>query len=205
MRTFRVWVGCVSVLAGMAFSGCSSLRQAETGFLEDYEELRVIHEGANARWYRAEGVRWNDYESAYLERIQFVLPEQESSKLSEEDLESLRSGIADLARDVFGRNYDMNTKEDSSDLVIRVGVTRLDVANVALNAVTGLLAVPVDKGGVGIDLEILEQSSQRRLLAVSAIAKGKLSEVGGFFERFRHALNGTKSIFEEVGKTIGEE
>lgn len=182
----------------LLMGACSNLEQMDSGFLVNRDLLEPVGERAGNLLFVEPEVCWAEYETIWIADVEMLLPEKDLGQLSDSDLVDIKLAASKIAAEEFGRVFRLAEVAGDADLLLRLAITRLDAANVRLNAITGILAVPVDKGGIGVDLEILDTASGRRLLANSSVEKGQLKQIGGYFDRLSHPISGIRKILGSV-------
>lgn len=195
----RGWLALIAILL---LSGCASQRNTRSGFLERYEELETTDEKRSDASFMATGVDWSAITRGKLESVELHVSDKLMERFSEEDRTRLAEESLAIARERFEQLFRLDSGGEHPQVCIRIAITDFDAVNVGLNAVTGLLAVPVDNGGVSVELEILEVASRRRLLAMAAHERGKVTQVGGFFSRFGHATSGFRRIVDRAAARV---
>lgn len=78
---------------------------------------------------------------------------------------------------------------------VRTAIVEARKANVAANVVTSLLAVPVTRGGVAAEAEVVDGGSGQRIAALAwARRGGKISEIGLSYTQLGEARSGLRAF-----------
>ena len=179
-------------------SGCASLRTTESGFLSDYSELKVAEEKPNCKIFVSEAFDISLYGQAEIATIDFSIPVAKLKRLNDGDVAKFSEEAHAILEEVFGELVKSEAASNAKTLRIRASITDVDTVNVGVNAIASVIAVPVDNGGVSVELEISDSESGRLLLALSGYETGKIQQVGGFFSKLGHARSGLRKIAENV-------
>ena len=179
-------------------TGCASLRTTESGFLSDYSELKVVEEKPNCKIFVSETFDLSLYGQADVAAIDFSIPEAKLKRLNEADVAKFTDEAHTILEEVFGELVEREAVSNAKSLKIRASITDVDTVNVGVNAIASVVAVPIDNGGVSVELEISDSESGRLLLALSGYETGKIQQVGGFFSKLGHARSGLRKIAENV-------
>jgi len=194
----------VPILGLGLLSGCASLQTTESGFLSDYSELKLDEDKPNCKIFVAEGLNIDSYGSVEVAPILFSVPEAKLKRLNDEDVAKFSEESQVLIEDVFQGLVSGSESSATGDLVVKVAITDVDTVRVGVNAVAAVVAVPVDNGGVSVELEILDKKTGRRLFALSGYETGKIKQVGGFFSKLGHARAGLGKIAKNVVEMLEE-
>jgi hypothetical protein len=127
-----------SVLA--LFSGCASTKNApavptedQSGFLEDYTNLRAGREGEPTYVFRVPNALAS-YDKVILEPVEVWRGEESAGRLSEEALQFLADYFYTLISMRLDRDYDLVDTADPTTMRIRVAYTRVGETGTKLAA-----------------------------------------------------------------------
>ncbi len=202
MSVRNPYLSTLAFAALLILSGCATMETTQSGFLTDYQELESDEETPNHREFIAENIDWTRFSAAKIESVKAILPAKQAKRFDKEDIAQLEADAEEILREVFASRLAPSDASGQEKLCIRAAITDINTVNVGMNTVTSILAVPLDNGGVSVEIEILDAASRERLLAYSSYETGKMKQVGGFFSKLGHAKSGFRKIAQRASDAI---
>lgn len=183
-------------------AGCSNLRPTESGFLDNYSRMDMV-EDRSIREFVDPSVDWTRYDAVYIEPVVLKLGDKQSVEFTSEEIEQLTNDLAKALQTTLGQNRSLVDRAFPGALTVKAAVTGLDESNPFINVVTAAaLFVPIDSGGVVIELEVCDASTDRQLYAVIHAENGMPWQFFDHFSRFGHAKSAIKAFAEKLAERI---
>lgn len=175
-------------------TACAHQVPTRSGFLADYAELQPLATDAKLETTSVPGDA--AFGTVIIDDVQFA---GEASVMTPDD----------EARKALCRTLEGALLEEFSDLPptgsapartlrVKAAITGVDRSRPLLNLVTTLaLFVPVDNGGVSVEIQATDDLSGQRIAAMSGARNGSPFALPGFFHRYGHAEEGLKELAKE--------
>ena len=129
--------------------------------------------------------------------------EAAESPLNEAERERLSAKLRALLQAEFGRRRPLAESPGAGVLRLRAAVTRLCVAQPVVNAASELLIlVPVARGGIAVEFELVDADG-RRVAALGAARNGSLVQTFSALRRTGHAEAAFAALARDFADSIG--
>lgn len=181
--------GCIAALTLLA--ACAAGPAPRTGFLGDYSRLERVGD-SDSRLEQRPPVGYD------LRRFRAVHIEPTAVQVEGID-DAAKDKLAAAFRDALVERLDgaLPLAERSGPGVLKVRTAIVDArkANVAVNAVTSLLLMPITRGGMAAEAEVVDGGSGERIAALSWSRRGgKLTEMGLSYTELGEARSGLRAF-----------
>lgn len=188
----RLLIGASIVM----FTACATVQPTQSVFMEPSDGLQArTHPHGTS--YRITGeMNWTHWE---VDEVQWRVDESGTS---------LKPGEIERLRAVLKRSIERSAREPAgSDLPrtlrIRAAITDVAVPSPALNTVTTvLLLMPLDRGGVAVEIEAIDVASGQRVAALATAGNGTLRQFKGHFSRLAHAERALERAARDFRKLL---
>lgn len=199
MKTTSFSAMTLLLLCPLLLMACAQQAPTRSGFLADYADLRPLETDANLQAMALPGS--TPWAPVHIEPVRFIsdesgraLPDAERKALCSVLEEALTKEFAGLAP---------TDQQISRSLRINAAITGVDRSRPLLNLFTALaIFVPMDNGGVSVEIEAIEVDSGRRIAALSGARNGSLFALSGYFKRYGHAEAGLKQLAQEFHRLL---
>jgi hypothetical protein len=194
MKTFPFNVITFLLLCPLLLTACANLVPTHSGFLVDYTDLRPQEKNDNLEATASLGsIEWNE---VHIEPVRFVNNDQ--SQASHAEGQNALCGVLEQALAEEFADLSLTGSDHSRAVRIKAAITGVNRSQPLLNFFTALaLFVPVDNGGVSVEIEATEEGSGRRIVAMSGARNGSLFALSGYFKSYGHAEAGLKELAHE--------
>jgi Protein of unknown function (DUF3313) len=194
------------LIAGLTMAllvaACAGSRATQTGFLANYEGLSEVPAQKNILLRKAPAAAWPDYRRIIIEPVVFEAGTG-TVPIADDERKSLVHCFEQALTKALGDGFDLVDTPGPGTLRIRSAITGVDASNPALNVVTTLaLFIPLDSGGVSVELEVQDSVTGRPLAAIIAWGKGSPLQFKGNFQRFGHARSALATKAVQVGDLL---
>lgn len=187
------------LLVPLLLMACAHQVPTHSGFLADYSTLRPQEaESGLQTIVVSEERHWN---KVHIEPVRFINPDPDQAIPNAEQMQLCAVLQGALAGEFAG--FSSADSDPSRTLRVKAAITGVDRSLPLLNLLTALaLFVPVDNGGVSIEVEAVDESTGRRIAALSGARNGSPGDLLGFFSRYGHAETGLKLLAQEFGRLV---
>ena len=190
----------LGLLCPALFAACTREMPTRSGALSDY---RGLQPGEDCHIEATQPSGSGVFRAVEIVPVVFAVKEQTVSLESEVGQE-----LAAVLKDSLVAEFaDFPASDDAAAPVLRVRavITGVNRSRPPLNLLTSLLLfVPVDNGGVSVEIEAYEKESGRQVAAMSAASNGTLLDFSGFFSRYGHARSGLQSVAGKFRQLLPE-
>lgn len=182
-------------LGAALVAGCASGPAPRSGFLGDYAGLERVGRSDSLLEQRPPA----DFRAADFRAVMIEPAEIRIDALSDAD----RAGLAEAFREALveriGGALPIVDRAGPGVLRVRTAIVDARKANVPVNVVTSLLAVPLSRGGVAAEAEVLDGGTGRRIAALSWSRRGaKLTQPGLSYTRLGEARAGLRAFAKRL-------
>ncbi len=189
MLPFTKIISCT--LLYLLLSGCAGQVPTRSGFLDNYGPLQPFGRRDCAAVAPAQPI---SYQTVTIAPIRFA--DSVATRLSHTEQETLAGILTQaLRQELTPTSRPTGT---NATLRIRAAITAINESRPALNLLTTLaLFLPLDTGGVSVELEALDQVTGQRIAAMSAGQSGSPLWFWSSFQRLGHAEKGLPLLAAE--------
>jgi hypothetical protein len=129
-------------LAAFLIGGCVSKETTQTGFLEDYSNLKKGPEGGVNQVYKKPGVNFGKYNKVMIDKVSFYLKKDSEAKgLRAHELKKLSDAFDNELIAALNDAYPMVGKPGSDTLRIRIALTDVVSSNPTMGTVGAILPI----------------------------------------------------------------
>ena len=195
------WVVVFSL--GLLACGCAGSQATRNGFLSGYQGFKDVSAQKNLLLREQAAVSWKDYRRVIIEPVEFAPGVAGREQISAAERESLTRCFGQALAGAFKNDLEVVGAPGPQTLRIRSAITGVDASNPALNLVTTLaLFVPLDNGGVSLELEVLDSVTDQPVAAVIAWDRGSPLQFKESFHRFGHARRALRKKAGQVADVL---
>lgn len=194
-----LWRATGGFLIVLLLAGCVAGSAPRSGFLRDYSGLEPVGNSKSLAEQRPPA----DFDLRRYVAVVIDEPLITVEELSEEDKRRLA--------DVFRRALvaELNGALPVTDrlgpgvLRVRTAIVSARKANVPVNVLTSLVAVPLTRGGVAAEAEVIDGGTGRRIAALSWARSGaKITQPGLSYTRLGEARAGLRAFARRLMNLI---
>ncbi len=199
-KMLNVFKTITAILAcPLLLMACAHQTPTRSGFLADYADLQPQAKDAKLETATAPGAA--EFGAVIVEPVRFVSAAPDKTPADEAGQALCRTLEEALAEEFSDLSPTAATA--SRTLHIKAAITGVDRSRPLLNLVTALaLFVPVDNGGVSVEIEAIDEESGRRIAAMSGARNGSPFALSGFFHQYGHAEGGLKDLAKEFRRLV---
>lgn len=191
MLPFAKIISCT--LLCLLLSGCAGQVPTRSGFLGNYSTLQQSFGRRDCA--ALPPARPISYQAVAIAPIRFA--DSVATRLSHAEQERLAGILTQALRQELTLPTSRPTGANAT-LRIRAAITAINESRPALNLLTTLaLFLPLDTGGVSVELEALDPVTGRRIAAMSAGQSGSPLWFRSSFQRLGHAEKGLPLLAAE--------
>lgn len=201
MKTHFTMIRSIALflLSALSLAGCAHQAPTRSGFLGDYSGLHATSESANEE--TAHSSEQLTFGAVHIEPVRYVSTNA-GTPLAPEDSEPLCRVLEEALKREFA-NLPQATVTSSRTMRIRAAITGVDRSYPLLNLLTTLaIFVPVDNGGVSVEIEAVDESTGSRVAALSGARNGSLFDLLQFFRSYGHAETGLHQLAVEFRRLV---
>lgn len=185
-------------IALVCLSGCANQKFTESGFLSDYD-LNAVETTKDFR-AAVDKDRLDNYQNIVVDTPIAWLGEQAPSDA--QAIDELLLHFRDALTMQLGAGFTIVDEVGPQTLRIEAALTDVDGSNPALNAFTGIVAVPVDNGGATIEFRVADSTTGSVIATGNGFAEGGALQVIKSFSRYGHARYALTKLAERVAQTL---
>lgn len=197
LNTFNLFTAILC--CSFVLTACAHQGPTRSGFLADYGDLQPLAKDANLEAVSSSGD--TGFGTVIIEEVQFagnafvMTPVDEAGYALCRTLEgALREEFSDATPTASG---------PSRPLRVKAAITGVNRSRPLLNLLTTLaLFVPMDNGGVSVEIEAIDEISGQRIAAISGARNGSPFAMSGFFRRYGHAEEGLAELAREFRNLV---
>jgi len=177
-------------------AGCANVPLTETGFLEDYSELKPAPDAEvfcipdTVHLFRSPKLDAGGYDSVIVEPTVWMPSEKHKHRPSEEKTAWLVEDFSKCLEKGLGKDFEVVDTPRAGTLRVRPALTAIDPANVWINMLALFFILPIDMGGVSGEIEVLDAMTGERLLAMTARREGSPFLILETFTAYGQARHG---------------
>jgi len=181
----------------LLLSACAHQVPTRSGFINDYRDLKSLEGDANLQVTPIVD-RW-DFAAIEVAPVQFISDGQ-NTRVADADQAALCRSMEQALSQEFSTLSSKNA-EQSKHLQIKAAITSVDRSRPILNLITTLaLFVPLDNGGVSVEIEAVDEETGRRIAAMSGARNGSIFAMSRYFKSYGHAEAGLRELAHEFRK-----
>lgn len=187
------------LFSSLLLSACAHQVPTSSGFLNDYSDLKPLQSDGNLRAAPV-AEKWG-FAAINVEPVQFIHDAQ-NPIVAEADQVTLCSTMEQALTQEFS-NLSSSKAENTKHLKIKAAITGVDRSLPILNIVTALaLFVPVDNGGISVEIEAVDEETGQRVAAMSGAWNGSPFAFSGYFKSYGHAEAGLRELAREFRQMV---
>ncbi len=190
------------LLLALLSGGCASTSNRSSGFLDRYAQLQPDPNDKRRLVYERPDWKKADYTALLIEPTVVRLKTEDQKKLTEKEVADLGAYHEGALKKAFGQELRIVPAAEPGALRIRSAITGVDTSSPALNVVTGVLLWPVDNGGVSVEYEVRDATTDEQLVALVGFSNGTPLQVISSFSRFGHVHAGLDHWSVELRKLV---
>ena len=184
-RTFG-GVGALCLLAA-----CAAGPAPRSGFLGDYSRLERVGSSDSLLEQRPPA----DYDLRRFRAVMIEPTDVQVEGLDDEERQKLSAAFREALVERLNGALPVTDQTGPGVLRVRTAIVEARKANVAVNAVTTLLLMPVTQGGVAAEAEVVDGGSGERIAALSWARRGaKVTEIGLSYTELGQARSGLRAF-----------
>jgi Protein of unknown function (DUF3313) len=192
--SFRTFLRAVIVPVTLVTAGCASISAPQqVSSISGSEQLLAQPDGTRA-YRKADSIRYNSValnQASINFSTDVTLDDAQRGEVQDAILKALTEHFTASGYKVI------NTRgESASNLALRVTVTQVEMANPGLNLLTtGLLLVPLSRGGMTVEIEALNAQNER-VAAMAFSGRAGVQDIGSAFSGLGHAKTQARVVAE---------
>lgn len=182
----------IALLVGLCLvTGCAAGPAPRSGFLGSYDGLEQIRGSDSLLEQRPSPT----FDPASFHAVSIDPPVIEVSDINDVDRERLASAFREALIERLEGKLPIVADAGPGVLRIRTSIVDVKKANVPMNIVTSLLAVPLSQGGVAAEAEVLDGGSGERVAALSWSRRGvRITQASLKYSRLGEARQGLRAF-----------
>jgi len=190
MRHICINIGLVLLTA------CSSMQPTETGFIDNYHQLKQVDE--RQLRFIAPPEQWRQFDSVKLMPVTISLAEERNRVM--EDWSEQREIIQKIFTDTLAP---FDSADSISPLEFKFTVSDIDTTSPILNVITTLaLLFPLDNGGITIEAELVDSLNNQRLASWVWFEDRSMLDLFESYSTYGHAELAAKHFADEVKEIL---
>jgi hypothetical protein len=193
------------ILASAFLVGCASTSNHSSGFLDGYAHLEQDPQYPRGLVYKRPKWKETEYTGVLIEPTVVRLNAKDQKKLTNKETADLAAYSEAALRKAFKKELKIVTAAEPATLRIRSAITGVDTSNLSVNIVTGVLLWPVDYGGVSVEYDVRDATTNEQVVALVGFSNGTPVQVISSFSRFGHAHGGIDHWSFELLKLVNRE
>lgn len=190
----------LAILATCALlSACAESVATRSGFLSNYSAMQPVN-GSDGLLQQAPAADFdaNRYTSVFVEPAVVM-----SKGVKPEDAKQLASVFEDALRNQLGAGRRIVHRPGPGTLHVRAAIIKSSEADVDLNIVTSILAIPLSEGSMAAEAEVIDGGNGMRVAAMSWTRDGgELTDIGLDYTRLGHARSGLRAFAVKLVKLV---
>lgn len=204
MKLAKMYVVSAVVFWGMiSLQGCTKPAE-KTDFLPSQTELLPCRESKEKLWWERPGFDWHSYKKVIIDPV--VVAGNAAGGHSAHDrteVLELEGHFREIVAEKLAPEFSVVTEPGPDVLRIKPAITRVDRANPLLNLVTtAVVLVPLDMGGISIEVEFLDSLTGDILAAMVETKSGTPLQVVASFSQYGHAENAMEDWASELKRAL---
>lgn len=186
-------LGALALL--VTLSACAAGPAPKSGFLRDYSGLVAIGNSDALLEQRPPA----DFDLLSYRAVLLEYTDIQVDGLSEVDKAQLSAVFRVALLERLKSQLPMAEKAGTGVLRVRTAIVSARKANIPFNIVTSLLAVPLLRGGVAAEAEVINGGTGRRIAALSWSRRGaRITQAGLPFTRLGEARAGLRAFADRL-------
>tara|TARA_B100000745_G_C20107827_1_gene379129 strand:+ start:257 stop:895 length:639 start_codon:yes stop_codon:yes gene_type:complete len=190
----------VFVLAVLFLAGCAKFEASESGFLNDYSNLRESTEVEGLLVEKYEHKHLGQYSKFIVEPIQIqFIPDAKGEKIDDETREELAEKLHDKVVAALEENYEVVDEPGPGVLRIEAALSDLVANKVYLNLHWSTTLSKQGIGGAAIEADFTDSLTNERVMAIVDSRQSKLTG-GNPVKSYTRGLSKwghTENVFDE--------
>lgn len=183
-------------------SGCSSLRPTQSGALGDYSQMKSGKDECRREFLKL-NVDWAQYDTVFIESVKFNVDDCQEKNLTQKDIEQIKQHLKKALQFKIGKDRSIVAERCPGTLIVRATVTGINESSPLVNVLsTAAVFIPIDSGGIVIESEVRDATTDTQLYAISYAENGKPWQFADCFSRFGHAESAMEKFADELAKKI---
>jgi hypothetical protein len=180
----------------LVVTSCAAGPAPRTGFLSDYSGLEPVGSSDSLLEQRPPA----DFDPSRYRAVFIEPTEVRVDGLTDEDKAKLADAFRDALIERLNGALPLADQTGPGVMRVRTAIVEARKANVAANAVSSLiLPIPLTRGGVAAEAEVLDGATGVRIAALSWSRRGaKVTEVGLSYTRLGEARSGLRSFAKRL-------
>lgn len=179
------------IAAALLATACAATPAPRSGFIGDYSRLEPVRSSDSLLEERpAPGFDLTRYRAIVIEPTEI-----RAEGLRQTDQQMLAQVFREALLEQLDGSLPVVETAGPDVLRVRSAIIEARRANVAVNAITSLLAAPVSRGGVAAEAEVLDGGTGKRIAALAWSRRGaKIAEIGLSYTRLGDARSGLRAF-----------
>lgn len=191
-----------ALLISSLSSGCASLSNRSSGFLDSYAHLKPDSSDSRRLVYERVGWKEVNYTSVLIEPTAVRLSTEDQKKVTPKEISDLAAYSEAALRKALETKFQLVADAKPGTLRVRSALTGVDPSSPTVNVLTGIVFWPVDNGGVSMEYDVRDTVSAEQVAALVGFSNGTPLQVFSSFSRFGHARGGIDYWSAELRKLI---
>lgn len=183
------------------FSGCANVKPTRSGYLSDYSQLKpeAKHKKQEARMAGAGSMTTID--SFYIEEVAWRSARPKSYVKKPQKEQALLKALREALRKELGAVHPVVDQPGPHTARVRAAITDEVNADVILNILVSIIALPVSNGGATIEAEVRGPAGDQ-LAAVDFAKAGGVFDVFGYFLPEEHAKQACRGAAKALRRAV---
>ncbi len=196
-------VSAVVIFGLISLQGCAK-PAGRTNFLPSQTELLPCQGNKEKLWWERPGFDWHSYKKVIIDPV-VVAGDAASGRSAHDRTEviELERRFREIVTEKLTPEFSVVTEPGPDVLRIKPAITRVDRANPLLNLVTtAAVFMPLDMGGISIEVEFLDSLTGDLLAAMVETKSGTPLQVVASFSQYGHAENAMEDWASELKRAL---